>query len=50
MKKLRSIDVPTALSSGAQKLGHPVPLSYFVADEKSGCAHAAHKNVPRRVS
>jgi hypothetical protein len=36
MKKLRSIEVPTAFASGAQKLGHPVPLLYFAADEKSG--------------
>jgi hypothetical protein len=30
------MEVPTAFASGAQKLGHPVPLLYFAADEKSG--------------
>jgi hypothetical protein len=28
--------VATAFSSGVWKLGQPVPLSYLVADEKSG--------------
>jgi len=36
MKRPRSIDVPTASSSDAQKLGHPVPLSYLAEDKKSG--------------
>jgi hypothetical protein len=46
MKKLRSIEVPTEFASGAQKLGHPVPLLYFAADEKSDCPQAAHTKVP----
>src|SRR5262245_38327855 len=45
-----SFDVPTALSSGAQKLGQPVPLSNFVVDEKRSSPHPAHANVPRRFS
>ena len=42
--------VPTALSSGAQKLGQPVPLSNLVVDEKSVEAQPAQANVPRRFS
>src|SRR5215471_14027405 len=38
--------VPTALSSGAQKLGQPVPLSNFVVDEKRSSAQPAHANTP----
>src|ERR1700730_16495561 len=45
-----SVVVPIAFSSGAQKLGHPVPLSNFVADEKLSSAQPAHANVPRRFS
>jgi len=41
MKKLRSVSVSTASSSGAQKLGHPVPLLNFVSEEKSGCPQPA---------
>jgi hypothetical protein len=37
-----SVVVPTAFSSGAQKLGQPVPLSNFVADEKLSRAQPAH--------
>ncbi len=36
MKKLLSAAVTTAFSIGAQKLGHPVPLSNFVVEENSG--------------
>jgi hypothetical protein len=36
VKKPLSTDVPMALSSGLKKLGHPVPLSNFASDEKSG--------------
>ena len=50
MKKLRSVDVPTASSSGSQKLGHPVRLSYFVAEENRGWSQAAQANVPARFS
>ena len=41
MKKDRSVVVPTAFGSGAQKLGQPVPLSNFVSDEKRGSSHPA---------
>ena len=50
MKNVSSVDVSIACSMGAQKLGHPVPLSYLVSDENSGCPHAAHANVPLRFS
>ena len=50
MKRLRSTVVSTARSSGAQKLGHPVPLSNFVLDENSGVPQPAHLNVPDRFS
>src|SRR2546423_13576261 len=46
MKKPLSVEVSTACSIGAQKLGHPVPLSYLGSDENSGSPHAAHANVP----
>ena len=42
--------VMTAFSIGAQKLGQPVPLSNFVADEKLSRPQPAHANVPRRFS
>jgi hypothetical protein len=45
-----SLVVPIALSSGAQKLGQPVPLSNFVADENRSSAQPAHAKVPRRFS
>jgi hypothetical protein len=41
VKKLRSVEVRMAPSIGAEKLGHPVPLSYFISDVKSGRSHAA---------
>src|SRR6185295_16821671 len=45
-----SFVVPIALSSGAQKLGQPVPLSNFVADENRSSEQPAHANVPLRFS
>ena len=42
--------VPMALSSGAQKLGQPVPLSNFVLDENAGRSQPAQAKVPARVS
>src|SRR3970282_2761489 len=49
-KKLRSVEVRTAPSIGAQKLGHPVRLSYFVSDAKRGRSQPAQTNVPRPYS
>ena len=49
-KNDRSWDVPMALSSGCQKLGQPVPLSYLVSEENSGRSHPAQRNVPVRFS
>jgi hypothetical protein len=43
MPKLRSTVVATACSSGAPKLGQPVPLSNFVSEENSGCPQPAHE-------
>jgi hypothetical protein len=43
-----SVVVPTAFSSGFQKLGQPVPLSNFVADEKTSRSQPAQANAPRR--
>ena len=40
----------TALSMGAQKLGHPVPLSNFVLDKYTGRRQPAQENVPARCS
>ena len=37
---------PTALSSGAQKLGQPVPLSNFVVEENRSRSQPAQANVP----
>src|SRR5262245_5811616 len=45
-----SLLVPMALSIGAQKLGHPVPLSYLVVDENSSRSQPAQAKVPRRFS
>jgi len=42
-KRLRSLDVPTAPSSGAQKLGQPVQLSNLVSEEKSVRPHPAQR-------
>jgi hypothetical protein len=38
------------VDSGAQKLGHPQPLSYFVSEENSDAPHAAQWNIPSRRS
>ena len=50
MPKERSCRSPTALSSGCQKLGQPVPLSNLVLEENSGNAQAAHVKTPARFS
>src|SRR4051812_19083340 len=50
MKKLVSLEVPTASPSGCQKLGQPVPLSNFVTEENSGSAQPAQAKVPLRFS
>src|SRR5580704_8179952 len=50
MPKLRSVVVPTAVGSGAKKLGHPVPLSNFVDDSNSGEPQAAQAYMPARCS
>jgi len=50
MNRLPSVAVSTAASSGAEKLGQPVPLSNFAADEKSGWPQPAQVNVPSRFS
>jgi len=47
---VKSFEVPTALSSGAQKLGQPVPLSNLVVDEKRSRLHPAQAKVPLRDS
>jgi hypothetical protein len=39
-----------ALGNGFQKLGHPVPLSNFVAEEYSGKSHPAQWKDPLRFS
>jgi hypothetical protein len=39
----RSLVVDTALGSGFQKLGQPVPLSNFVFEEKSGSLQPAQR-------
>ena len=50
MKRLRSSVVATFPSSGAQKLGQPVPLSNFVAVSNNGAPQPAQTNVPARFS
>src|SRR5262245_26499894 len=45
-----SLVVPTALSSGAQKLGQPVRLSNFVVDENRSRSQPAQAKLPRRFS
>jgi len=42
MKNEVSTVVPMAPSIGVQKLGHPVPLSNLVSDEKRGNSQPAH--------
>src|SRR6266851_4026337 len=46
MKRRRSLVVPTAPSSGAQKLGHPVRLSNLVSEENRGRSHPAQWYAP----
>src|SRR5260370_40512394 len=50
MPRVRSVVVPTALGSGAKKLGQPVPLSNFVDDSNSGKPQAAQAYLPARCS
>src|SRR5579863_10224003 len=50
MKRLVFRVSPTAPSSGAQKLGQPVWLSYFVVDEKRSRLQPAQTNTPARCS
>jgi len=50
MPKLRSSSVPTALSSGCQKLGQPVPLSNLVSDENRSRSQPAQWKTPLRCS
>src|SRR5260370_8907116 len=50
MPKLVSLVVPTAPSIGVQKLGHPVPLSYFVVEENRSSSQPAQAKLPRRFS
>src|SRR5947209_9588061 len=50
MRKALSVEVPTASGRGCQKLGQPVPLSYFVSEENSGRSQPAHAKVPLRFS
>src|SRR5450631_217384 len=50
MPRLLSVVVPTALGSGAKKLGQPVPLSNFVDDSNSGKPQAAQAYMPARYS
>jgi len=38
------------LGKGSQKLGHPVPLSNFLAEENKGASHPAQRKVPWRFS
>ena len=37
-------------AAGAQKLGHPVPLSYFISDVKTGRPQPAQVKTPGRFS
>src|SRR5436190_1201641 len=50
MRKDLSTVVPIAFGNGCQKLGQPVPLSYFVSEENSGRPQPAHAKVPLRFS
>ena len=47
---LKSRFVSKASGSVSKKLGHPVPLSYFMSVVNSACPQAAHANVPGRFS
>src|ERR1700751_3436738 len=47
MPRVRSgISVILSLASAVQKLGQPLPLSYFDSDEKSSVPHPAHVYTP----
>src|SRR5215217_779256 len=48
--KVVSLVSPMALSSGFQKLGQPVPLSYLVSEENSGRSQPAQAKTPLRFS
>jgi hypothetical protein len=48
--RVRSVVVSTAFVIGAQKLGHPVPLSNFVSEVKSSWPHPAQRKIPARCS
>src|SRR5258705_12287437 len=50
MKSLRSVVVANAPGIVVKKLGHPVPLSNFIAEVKSGRPQPAHANTPGRFS
>src|SRR6202790_4287366 len=50
MPKVRSSVLPTAFSSGWEKLGQPVPLSNFVSEENSGRSQPAQAKMPLRCS
>src|SRR5471032_824985 len=47
---LWSVVVPNTPGMAAKKLGQPVPLSYFIADVKTGRSQPAHANTPGRFS
>src|SRR5213078_1507208 len=50
MPHVESTVVPIDPSSGAKKLGQPVPLSNFRSATNSDCPQPAHLNVPARCS
>src|SRR5512142_51436 len=50
MPKEVSLAVPTALASGSQKLGQPVPLSNLVVEENRSSWQPAQANTPARFS
>src|SRR5215510_2736627 len=50
MPKEVSSVVPTALGSGCQKLGQPVPLSNLVVEEKRSSWQPAQAKMPARFS
>ncbi len=45
-----SLRSATALSSGCQKLGQPVPLSNLVLEENRSSSQPAQANLPARFS
>jgi hypothetical protein len=50
MPRVRSVVVSTAFAMGAQKLGHPVPLSNFASDVNNSWPQPAHRKTPARCS